>query len=59
MNCYWCETSPGPGGMRLKPTTASAVCQACGAALCREHSRRRDDQAIICAQCPALSKIHS
>jgi hypothetical protein len=52
MNCYWCETQPGPGGTRLRSITASAVCVECGGAVCREHSvRSTSDPKIRCVSC--------
>ena len=53
MNCYFCEQTPAPGGMRIKNITADGVCHDCGAAVCRDHGRRTAGQQpiLLCQDC--------
>ena len=53
MNCYFCEDTLTPGGMRIKSITADGVCHDCGAAVCREHGKRTVGRAavLLCRDC--------
>ncbi len=54
MDCYFCQQSPPPGGLRLAAAAVIGVCQGCGAAVCAEHSQRRSDTgsaSLLCVEC--------
>lgn len=55
MNCYYCERTPGPGGLRYHVATAVGICHHCGAAVCAEHSAKSPDAGalLLCSECAA------
>ena len=58
MNCYYCERKSSPGGMRISPITADGICHYCGAAVCREHGRKKADAGspLLCFECMESSE---
>jgi hypothetical protein len=53
MNCYICETIPGPGGTHYHVKAAVGICHNCGIALCLEHSLKASEPGspLSCVEC--------
>lgn len=58
MQCYVCNTTrPLAGGLWSTAREAVAICQHCGAGVCREHALRKETPGspIYCGACFALA----
>jgi hypothetical protein len=58
MNCYFCEQTSAPGGMRLRSISAAGICHDCGVGVCRRHSSKltKPVAALLCRECANLRK---
>lgn len=60
MNCYICEMSAKPGGMRYGIRPAVGVCHHCGIGVCVEHGYRAKELGapLLCKDCAELASLH-
>lgn len=58
MQCYFCEKTDPPGGVRYTHTAAIGICRQCGIAICTEHSRKATPpgSALLCLDCAAIKE---
>lgn len=58
MQCYFCEKTDPPGGVRYTHTAAIGICRQCGLAICTEHSRKTTlpGSALLCLDCAAIKE---
>ena len=59
MNCLYCEQEASPGGTRLVPISASALCSVCGRAVCSRHGKlekREDPGRTKCLSCIGIAE---
>ena len=56
MNCYVCHQGVHPGGTHYGTASASGICQHCGIAVCRAHSRKAPAAGapLLCSDCATL-----
>ena len=55
MNCYYCDTEPGPGGTRFGVKPAIGICTDCGVGVCASHAKKASDSDSL--KCAAHSRV--